>query len=283
MRELFGFVVANPEKLNEEQRAHYRAVYCGLCRALGKEHGFIDRLTLTYDLAFLILVLSAVEGEPYESLAERCPIHPSKHTYAVNRFTSYAASMNVALSYYKFLDDKNDEGSMGASVKAAIFRKEALAAAEQYPDQCKAITECLDKLSAAEKADVLMPDIPAGIFGELMGALFAVDGLTQKDALYDFGCALGKAVYVMDAAADRKKDLKKKQYNPLVMLKKEEIKTILDILMADVVEQYKKLTVSQDAALIENVLYSGIWTVYAGRMRKENGPQPSEEAKGGGV
>ena len=280
---MFGFVVANPEKLNEEQRAHYREVYCGLCRALGKEHGFIDRLTLTYDLAFLILVLSAATGEPYDALTERCPVHPGKHRYAVNRFTSYAADMNIALSYYKFLDDKNDEGSLSASVKASVFQKEALAAAEKYPEQCKAITDCLDKLSAAEKSDILMPDVPAGIFGELMGALFAVEGAAQKEALYDFGCALGRAVYVMDAAADLKKDIKKKQYNPLIMTPRDEIKTILDILMADVMEKYKKLTVSQDAALIENVLYSGIWTVYASRMRKQNGPQPSEEAKGGGV
>ena len=279
---MFGFVVANPEKLNEEQRAHYRKVYCGLCRALGKEHGFIDRLTLTYDLAFLILVLSAVTGEPYETLTERCPIHPSKHVYAVNRFTSYAAEMNIALSYYKFLDDKQDDGSVTASVKAAVFQKEALAAAEKYPAQCRAITDCLERLSAAEKADVLMPDIPAGIFGELMGALFAVDGAEQQDALREFGCALGRAIYVMDAAVDLKKDIKKKQYNPLIMLKKDEIKTVLDILMADVMEQYKKLTVTQDAELIENVLYSGIWTVYASRLRKERGPQPSEVIKGEG-
>ena len=279
---MFGFVVANPEKLNEEQRAHYREVYCGLCRALGKEHGFIDRLTLTYDLAFLILVLSAVTGEAYETLTERCPVHPGKHRYAVNRFTSYAADMNIALSYYKFLDDKQDDGSLSASVKASVFRREALAAAEKYPDQCKAITECLEKLSAVEKADVLMADVPAGIFGDLMGALFAVDGSEQREDLRAFGVALGKAIYVMDAAADRKKDIRKKQYNPLIMTPKEEIRTALDVLMADVVEQYKKLPVRQDAAIIENILYSGIWTVYAGRLRKDRSLQPSEETEGDG-
>lgn len=277
---MFGFVVANPEKLNEDQRAHYRAVYCGLCRALGKEHGFIDRLTLTYDLAFLILVLSAVTGEPYETLTERCPIHLTRHRFEVNRFTSYAAEMNVALSYYKFLDDKTDDGSVAASVKAAVFRKEAEKAAEHYPAPCKAIADCLERLSAAEQSDILMPDVPAGIFGELMGALFAVDGLEHRDLLYDFGVSLGKAIYVMDAAVDLKKDVKKKQYNPLIMMKKDDVKTALDILMADVVEQYRRLPVRQDAAIIENVLYSGIWTVYESRRRKERGDQTAEAMKG---
>ena len=275
---MFGFVVANPEKLDEEQRAHYRAVYCGLCRALGKEHGFIDRFTLTYDLAFLIIVLSAVTGDPYETLTERCPVHLTKRTYAVNRFTSYAADLNVALSYYKFLDDKKDDGSPAAALKASVFRKEALAAAEKYPAQCSAITECLDRLSAAERSDILMPDVPGGIFGELMAALFAVDGTEHQQPLADFGFALGKAIYMMDAAVDLKKDIRRRQYNPLVMLSKAEIKTALDILMAETVEQYRKLPVKQDEAIIENILYSGVWTVYQSRTaknRKENADERS--------
>ena len=268
---MFGFVVANPEKLNEEQQARYRSVYCGLCRALGTEHGFIDRLTLTYDLAFLILVLSAAEGEPYETVTERCPVHLTPRSYAFNRFTSYAADMNVVLAYYKFLDDKADDGSLSASFKASVFRKEALTAAGRYPDQCTTITDCLERLSAAEKSDVLMPDVPAGIFGELMGALFASEGLAHRDALWAFGCALGRAIYVMDAAVDLKKDIKKKRYNPLIMTPKTEIRSALGILMADAVEKYKALPVTQDAEIIENILYSGIWTVYESKRKgKEN-------------
>ena len=262
---MFGFVVANPERLTEEQRKHYRAVYCGLCRALGREHGFLDRFTLTYDLAFLIIVLSAVTGEPYETLTERCPVHLTKQRFEANRFTSYAADMNLALSYYKFLDDKNDEGSPAAALKASLFRKEALAAAERYPAQCRAVTDCLDRLSAAEKSDILMPDVPAGIFGELMAALFAIEDSEQKKELYDFGFALGKAVYMMDAAVDLKKDVRRKQYNPLIMLTREEIKTALDILMAETVAAYRRLPVQQDGDIIENILYSGIWTVYESR------------------
>ena len=275
---MFGFVVANPEKLDGEQLAHYRAVYCGLCRTLGKEHGFFDRFTLTFDLAFLIIMLSAVTGEPYETLTERCPAHLTKQTCSVNKFTSYAADMNLALSYYKFLDDKKDEGSRVAALKASVFRKEALAAADRYPAQCRAITECLDRLSAAEKSDILMPDVPAGLFGELMAALFAIEGSDQEQALSDFGFALGKAIYMMDAAVDLKKDIRHKQYNPLVMLTKAEIKTALDILMAETVDAYRKLPVKQDAAIIENILYSGIWTVYQSRMaknRKENADERS--------
>lgn len=43
---MFGYVVANVEKLTDKQRELYQAVYCGLCTELGKRHGQISRTTL---------------------------------------------------------------------------------------------------------------------------------------------------------------------------------------------------------------------------------------------
>ena len=57
---MFGYVVANNEKLSAEQLSRYRALYCGLCRKIGERHGNAARIALTYDLVFLIIVLSAV-------------------------------------------------------------------------------------------------------------------------------------------------------------------------------------------------------------------------------
>ncbi|HHY39865.1 MAG TPA: hypothetical protein GX502_01290, partial [Syntrophaceticus sp.] len=50
---MFGYVVANMEKLTDEEKQHYRSFYCGLCRTLGNRHGRISRITLNYDMAFL--------------------------------------------------------------------------------------------------------------------------------------------------------------------------------------------------------------------------------------
>ena len=57
---MFGYVVVNTEKLTLEEKKQYRAFYCGLCKMLGIRHGRISRFTLTYDMTFLVLFLSAL-------------------------------------------------------------------------------------------------------------------------------------------------------------------------------------------------------------------------------
>ncbi len=260
---VFGFVVANPEKLTEEQRKRYKGVYCGVCENLGRERGFRYRMCLTYDLAFLALVLSASEGEEYSEKTGRCPVHPTrKRSFLVNRFTEYSADMNIALSYYKFIDDKNDDNSVTASLKAGIFEKEAKRIFGKYPAQCESIVRCLERLQEIEKADVHIPDIPASVFGELLGSIFVFDGLENKELLYDFGFALGKFIYVMDATVDLKGDLKRQRYNPLVRYSVSDTEKILEMLMAECVEKYKSLNVKQDREIIENILFSGVWMKY---------------------
>ena len=89
---MFGFVVANPERLTEEQRKKYKSVYCGVCEGLGRERGFRYRMALTYDLAFLAIVLSSVNNEAYEEVTGRCPVHPArKRTFQENHMALRAS------------------------------------------------------------------------------------------------------------------------------------------------------------------------------------------------
>ena len=69
---MFGYVVANVDALKQEDRERYRAVYCGLCRALGKGYGQAGRLTLTYDMTFLILLLSALDRSEERRVGKEC-------------------------------------------------------------------------------------------------------------------------------------------------------------------------------------------------------------------
>ena len=57
---MFGYVRPCLESLDEAQKKRYRAWYCGLCQSLGDRHGFRGRMTLTYDMTFLAIFLSAL-------------------------------------------------------------------------------------------------------------------------------------------------------------------------------------------------------------------------------
>ena len=73
---MFGFVVANTEALTDEQTERYKGAYCGLCRTLQKRHGDLSRLTLNYDMTFLVLLLQSLY-EPEEPRGkDTCLPHP---------------------------------------------------------------------------------------------------------------------------------------------------------------------------------------------------------------
>ena len=269
MQILFGYVVANVDTLTEEEKNKYRACYCGLCKSLGKRHGLISRITLTYDMTFLILVLSAIYNKDYETTTQRCIIHPVKpHDFCKNDITDYAADMNVALAYHKFLDDWKDDKSGLSLFEAKLFEHEYKKIAVNYPAQCEFLSERLAELTKIEKSGELNPDIPANCFGRLMGEMFIYKNDEFTEPLREFGKALGKVIYIMDACLDLKDDIKKERYNPLITAQSGDFKNILNILMADCVEKYKLLNVNQDVKLIENILYSGIWTRYELKSRK---------------
>ena len=109
---MFGYVIANLEGLTQAQKDRYKGCYCGLCRVLKQRHGFSGRLTLTYDMTFLVLLLSALYEADEERGMEVCPAHPlRKHFYWQTRYTEYAADMNVVLAYSNCRDDWQDDGS----------------------------------------------------------------------------------------------------------------------------------------------------------------------------
>ena len=260
---MFGFVLANLDLLSEEDKKRYRAYYCGLCQALKARHGTLCRLTLNYDLTFLVLFLDAVYNVEDDVRRGRCPVHPfAQNGYFAGEFTDYAADMNTALVYYKKRDDWNDDHSAAARAEAAYLARKMPAIEQAYPKKCRVIRQCLDALGAMEKDNVLNPDLPAACFGILMGELFSLREDERAADLRAFGSALGKLIYIMDACVDLKKDLKKQRYNPMVRHAQSEFDDMINLLMYDVIAAYRKLGVQKEKALIENILFSGILFKY---------------------
>ncbi len=268
---MFGYVVANTEKLDNEQLSRYRALYCGLCRRIGERHGASSRLTLSYDLVFLILVLSSVfDGEDLEHSQSACAAHLlKKREYIYDTFTDYAADMNVALAYYNCMDDWQDDASVKARLQAQLLGKEAQRTCRLYPRQMETMRACLHALNEAERRDESNPDVPANLFGEILGELFRYEESETGDLLFDFGCALGRFIYLMDAYADLKNDIKKKKYNPLIRYTRSEIIPMLNAQMAQCVDLFSLLPMKCDKDLCENILYSGVWTKSEILMQQE--------------
>ena len=93
-------MIDKPElKVREFYR--YKAYYCGLCRTLKEEYGFRGRMTLTYDMTFLIILLSSLYETENREFPSHCPLHPVKKIPVIqNDIGEYGAKMNILLTYF---------------------------------------------------------------------------------------------------------------------------------------------------------------------------------------
>ena len=73
---MFGYITPNMKTLSEAQQKRFRSFYCGLCRTLQQRGGALTRLTLSYDMTFLALVLNALYESEETLHTERCIMHP---------------------------------------------------------------------------------------------------------------------------------------------------------------------------------------------------------------
>ena len=172
---MFGYVIPNQAALSPEAQARYRSAYCGLCRRIGALHGLRGRLTLSYDLTFLDLLLSSLyDGETaLHTGADHCPIHPiRKVDWRSSGPTDYCADLSVALHYYNAQDKWNDDRSLLGLGFESLLAAPTAAAAERWPRQCSAIRACLDRLAQYEAEGSEDLDAVSGCFGDLMAELF---------------------------------------------------------------------------------------------------------------
>ena len=87
--------------------------------------------------------------------------------------------------------------------------------------------------------------------------------------LRKMGMALGRYIYLADAAVDYRRDRRKQQYNPFLTAHTGENwelwEQYLVLAMGKCTEYYESLPLVQDKALLDNILYSGVWIQYGRR------------------
>lgn len=267
---MFGYVVVNRETLSPENEARFRAYYCGLCKALRKRHGLTGALTLSNDMTFLSIVLSALYEPEEQSGREICVNHPfKKHDWILSEAADYAADMNIMLAYHLCMDAWRDEKKPLSLAEAGLIKKGYEKVVKLYPEKCEFVGDMIRALSDIEAkgpdGDI---DKPTNLTGELIGEIFAYKDDEWKKPLTRMGAALGRFIYIMDAYDDLPRDLKKKCYNPLKPIANVEDfeDRCLDMLTMHIAEctaEFEDLPIIKDSGIIRNILYSGVWSKYA--------------------
>lgn len=274
---MFGYVSANKPELRMREFYKYKAYYCGLCKVLREKYGFLGQVTLTYDMTFLVILISSLYESETKQEEHRCIVHPmKKQKMLYNDVTEYAADMNIILTYYKLQDDWEDEKSKMGYIGRWAYRKAFRELQKLYPEKCEIIRECLERLQQCERQDETNVDIVARCFGDLMGELFVYKKDVWEDTLRQMGFYLGKFIYILDAYDDIEKDVAKKNYNVLISLSKheqfdEKCEEMLNFVLAECSHHFEKLPCVQDVEILRNILYAGVWDKFNQKRMKKDG------------
>lgn len=274
---MFGYVSAHKPELRMREFYKYKAYYCGLCKVLREKYGFLGQVTLTYDMTFLVILLTSLYESETRQEEHRCIVHPAKKQKMLwNEITEYAADMNIILTYYKLLDDWEDEKSKVGYVGQRAYRRAFRELKKKYPEKCEVIRECLERLHQCEEQNEENIDIVARCFGELMGELFIYKKDVWEETLRTMGFYLGKFIYMLDAYDDVEKDIEKHNYNALISLSKQEgfdekCEEMLNFVLAECSHHFEKLPCVEDVEILRNILYAGVWDKFNQKRKKKDG------------
>lgn len=273
---MYGYILVNKPELKFKEFDIYQSYYCGLCEALGERYGMKGRLTISYDMTFLALLLHALY-EPKESyVKESCIVHPiGKHKKRRSFLSDYVADMSILMTYYKCMDDWNDEHKVSQKIMADSIRKNMRMLSAKYPQKYKRVQKEFKHLHFYEKNNCDDIDTVSSCFGNILGTIFAVNNDEWKSTLERIGFFLGKYIYILDAYDDMIEDIKENRYNVLKFYKNKEnfnefIETVLNALMAQCAMYFERLPIIKDVEILRNIIYSGVWVKYSSVKKRRS-------------
>lgn len=279
---MFGYITANKPELKIKEYNIYRSYYCGLCKALGKNGRQSARVSLSYDMTFVYLLLSSLYEPKHTQTIEHCILHPVTRVMITrNEIADYVADMSVLMTYLKGRDDFKDRETIGKSIAGRLImdieEKSFKRIREKYPHKVSFILSQMKRLDEGEKALSRNIDYMAGSFGHIMGEVFCMNNDLWEQTVRRMGFFLGKFIYLMDAYEDIRKDIKTNNYNPFFDAYKrlgretfdEYAKKVLLMMMADCTKEFERLPIVDNAELIRNILYAGVWTKFERKKMKD--------------
>ena len=268
---MFGYLKPDNPYLYLKDETLYKALYCGICKSIGKICGQIPRMTLTFDMAFMSAISHNILGVDVSINKERCIAHHIRKRPVAkpDDISLKLGAVNVLLAYYKVKDDILDENKGG--FKSSILKKGYKKAKKLYPKIDEIISECYLDLRGLETKNCDSIDIVCDPFARMLEQI-STEVFCDKATKYTKGLfyALGKWIYLIDALDDYDKDVKNKSYNvfvnaynsadfkSLIGEHKNDIFFVFSGIFSQIAENFKNIEMKYNADLVVNILTRGI-------------------------
>ncbi len=278
---MLGVMMVRKDELKFREYDRYRGYYCGLCRAIGKRCSSVCRMALSFEMTFLAMLHTSLY-EPETSCGKyRCLFHPvTKKMMLSNEAIDYAADLSALVSYYDLRDGWEDERRADKLAASELLRRAARRAGERLPRQKEAVERYVEKLHEIEKKNDQNLDAAANLTGEMLAELYVMREDVYAKDLRELGFYLGKFIYLCDSYEDIERDIKKKNYNPLIARCGDEAfavhcEQMLSDMMARAAMAFERLPLLEDAEIMRNILYSGIWLRFEHALERRKAKKKS--------
>lgn len=288
---MLGYVKIDKGELKVREYEVYTGYYCGVCKSIGRRYGQLPRMVLSYDAAFLAILLASLSDESDTPVQEHCIAHPviKKKTVIRNRAIDYAGDVMLILAWYKLADDAADEGKVYAKPVMLMMKRIFRRLNRMYPELCSSIENHLSALSALEREKCASIDMAAEAFSKIMEDIFTEGlravygseppqqtspGSDTRELLARAGYHLGKWIYMIDAVDDIEENIESGAYNPLLFrFKFDAANETADEFRARIEPDLRfnlyhylamlsrctdSLDIRKNAGIIENVIYFGL-------------------------
>lgn len=290
---MFGYVRAYKPEMKFAEFETYRAVYCSLCKILGKQYGIMAKMTLSYDFTFMALLRLSVIDKCCGYSTMRCSFNPLKKCPRLkddSEEMDYTAAVSIILFYYK-LKDNYDDGGFADKLKSLClmpwfsrYRKKASA---KYPEIDSAAKEFISAQNALERDNCGDIDKACEPTAQFLKTAFARehDSEANRRVLGQMGLFSGRWIYLIDALDDLDDDIKHESFNVLknkfsldknsdgdeIKNAKEYAKGVLNMYNAGICDSYILLDKKRYDPILGNILYMGLPDVLnrLGQKRKK--------------
>ncbi len=274
---MFGYIRADKPELKIREYETYQAIYCTLCRKLGRRYGLLSRLTLSYDFAFLSMLNLAMTPENVCFERKRCAFNPLKkcnYCRSDERFDFPAAAAMILL-YGKILDNIADEKGfkkLGFRLLKPIYRSAYKKASKSYPEISGVTEDYLRRQHEIEQQNTTDLDRASEPSAQMLAALLQMcsSDESQKRILERIGYCLGRYIYLLDAAADLPADLKSGAYNVFKgetdVVKRVEPQLYFCINEAG--KAFELLELYKYRSILGNIIYSGLEKTFQKELKE---------------
>ena len=277
---MFGYIRAYKPNLTFAQYDIYKGVYCSLCKVIGKRYGLLARMTLSYDLSFFAMMRMSMSDECIEFQKSSCSFNPMKKCLKCpldNKDLEYSADVLMLMVYYKYLDNLNDCRTVKKfflKTVGSYFKKLRKKARRRCIEADKILEAMHSEQMITERSGSAGIDEACHPSAKALGELLVLKKDCESPEMFRrFGYALGRWVYLIDAADDYADDKKAGSFNPFLSYSNNDYRkaaeSSINLTAGEAVKCFNELKIYRFRPILSNVLYDGMFSSMKSVLREE--------------